>query len=463
MQKSTKSERIVSYIFISVVVLFFCFIALRTVTRQVFVKHMGMSNEIIDLILFDMDYLNEEDRSVADEDEDNVSGQATVDINWQERYPFDEATRIEDTKPVETVSALDLFRKRVSQIEYKVETYTTNDLPWYKQLTELAKGYEHAIQWNVVNYAEYNSITQVDGDYLATLVEEKDVTEAAESTIDFAKFCEEHGADFVFIQQPSKICVYEDAEISGATDYSNQNIDSFLSLLQAAGVDTYDHRTDIHKEGLNHHSLFYNTDHHWKAETGLWASQHVLSYLNSAYGYGFDERILDADRYSSVLYPDWFLGSQGKKVTLEVAKPEDISLIYPKYDTRIHYVIPSLGIDAYGGFDITYDMTSVSEIDYYNKNAYGAYDHSDQPLIQIENMLIDDGPRMLIVHRSYANCEIPFLAMAVKYIDAIDLRYFNGSLRSYVEATNPDIVIVTYEKPEDKVDWETHDDVFDFR
>ena len=181
------------------------------------------------------------------------------------------------------------------------------------------------------------------------------------------------------------------------------------------------------------------------------------------YGYEFDVHILDIDRYTFVLYPDWFLGSQGKKVTLEVAKPEDISLIYPKYDTRIHYVIPNLGIDAYGGFDITYDMSYINEVDYYGKTPYGAYDHADQPLIQIENMLIDDGPRMLIVHRSYANCEIPFLAMAVKYIDAIDLRYFNGSLRSYVEATNPDIVIATYEKPEDKVDWETHDDVFDFR
>lgn len=452
MQKNAKGERIVACFFLAVVLFFLCFIMLRTITRQVFVKQFGMSNNVIDTILFDVQELNI-----------GGDGPSSVDISWQSLYPFDESAKNVKNKQEKRDNALELFSQKVSDIEDKVETYTTSFLPGYKQITELAKRYETIVKWNVANYAEYNSVTQVDGNYLAALVEEKDVTESAESTIEFAEFCEEEGVDFVYFQQPSKICVYEDVQISGATDYSNQNIDSFLGILQTAGVDTYDHRTDIHDEGLNHHSLFYSTDHHWKAETGLWASQHILSYLNSAYGYDFDEHILDSDRYTSVLYPDWFLGSQGKKVTLEVAEPEDISLIYPNYDTRIHYVIPNLGIDAYGGFDITYDMSFVSEIDYYNKNPYGAYDHADQPLIQIDNILINDGPRMLIVHDSFANCEIPFLAMAVKYIDAIDLRYFNGSLRSYVEATNPDIVIVTYEKPEDRVDWEPHDDVFDFR
>lgn len=464
MHTASKSLRIVACFFLSVITLFLCFIMLRIVTRQLFVKHMGMSNDVIELILFDTNDLKAgENQFVADDKGANESSQPLIAIPWQEMYPFDESAKMVEIEEENRVSSLISVKQKILRIEDKAEDYTTIYLPWYKQMTEFAKWYEHTVQWNIANYAEYNSITQIDGQYFARLVEEKNVTESAESTIEFAEFCEEQGADFVFFQQPSKICIYEDAQVSGATDFSNQNADSFLNTLRAAGVDAYDHRADIHKEGLNHHSLFYHTDGHWKGETGLWASQHILAYLNSAYDYKFDVSLLDTDQYSFILYPDWFLGSQGKKVTLEVAQPEDISLVYPKYETLIHYVIPNLGIDEIGGFEITYDMAQIDEIDYYNKSPYSAYNHSDRPIIQIENLLTDDDTRMLILHNSFANCEIPFLAMGVKYVDAVDLRHFNGSIRSFIKVTDPDIVIVTYDDQGDPINWEYHTDKYDFR
>ena len=462
MQKSSGGERIVSCFFLAVIIFFLGFIMLRTVTRNVLVKHFGMSNPAIDLILFDVNNLNDAEDDTRLDEEGNAHSVA-VDIKWSELYPFDSSMKEEQAKQVVKTGIFKSFQNKIVDIEKRIEKYSTEYLPWYTGMTELAYGYKGIIQWNIAVYSEYNSITQVEDQYFASLVEQYDITETAESTVEFARFCIEQGADFIYIQQPSKISKYEDTEISGATDYSNQNMDAFLGVLQAEGVDTYDHREDIHNEGLNHHSMFYHTDHHWKAETGLWASQHIVRLLKSKYGYDLNADTLNRDSFSFERYADWFLGSQGKKVTLQIAKPEDIYLIHPKFETSIHYVIPSQGIDEVGGFDITYSMKYILEKDYYHQNPYAAYNHADEPLIQIDNLRIDEGPRLLIIHKSFADCEIPFLALSIKHIDAIDLRFFTGSIRSFIKESEPDIVIVAYEGPASSIDWFSHKDAFDFR
>lgn len=115
------------------------------------------------------------------------------------------------------------------------------------------------------------------------------------------------------MQAPYKISKTQDKDISGVIDFSNQNADDLILQLRQANVDVYDFRDVIDTEGLNHHDLFYRTDHHWRAETGLWASRHILEYLNQYYNYDVDPDLLNENNFTSVLYPEWFLGSKGKK------------------------------------------------------------------------------------------------------------------------------------------------------
>jgi len=453
-KKACKGRYFFTVVFLVFVILAFGSIILRTATRQIIVKHMGITNNFTQLILFDVNGLNEADETNA---------LSTTELNWRELYPFscEEGQQIELLN--EEPTRLDKLEESIESIKGKITTYVTDFFPFYRRITEMSSGYEKLLLWNFSPASEYNNITKLTGGYLVGVQNKVDVTEAAESTINFADFCEQQEIEFLYIQIPTKVCQYEDTDISGITDFSNQNADEFLAILNSAGVKTYDHRTDIHEEGLNHHSLFFNTDHHWTGQAGLWASQHILQFLNETYGYNLDVNILDNDNYEEVIYEDWFLGSQGKKVTLSAADPDDISIIYPKFNTRIHYEIPNLGIDEYGSFDITYDMSCINEIDYYNKNPYGAYNHADQPLIRIENELINDGPRVLVVHKSYTNCVLPFLAMGIKYVDSIDLRHFDGSLQSFIQQEKPDLVIVTYESIAGSIDYSTYEDVFDFR
>ena len=133
----------------------------------------------------------------------------------------------------------------------------------------------------------------------------------------------------------------------------------------------------------------------------------------------------------------------GKKVTLSRAHPEDFTLLYPENETLLHYEVKSEGFDSDGDFSILYDMDCLREKNYY-QDPYLAYIYGNQPLERIENKLVDNGYHILVIRDYFGNCVIPFLAMGIQYVDAIDLRYFDGSLQTYIEAEHPDAVVVIY-------------------
>ncbi|MBQ7578012.1 MAG: hypothetical protein IJT21_07100 [Synergistaceae bacterium] len=227
-------------------------------------------------------------------------------------------------------------------------------------------------------------------------------------------------------------------------DFSNQNADRFLTLLDNYGVKYYDLRKNLHDQGMNHHEAFFRTDHHWKPESGLWAAGETLKILRDNYNWPVNPEILNPENFDYVIYRNWFLGSQGKKIKLVRTKPDDISLIYPKFETSFIYEIPTSAINKTGDFAIIYSMESIQTHDYYNLNSYAAYDYADQPLIKFTNLLTSCDKKLLVIHESFANCVLPFLALDIKNVAEIDLRHFTGSLRNYITSERPDIVIIMY-------------------
>ena len=446
-----RAEQVLCIASLAIVMLFACSILVRTATQLILVKRMGITNAFTDMVLFDVQNLNEE-RSV----------------DWVALYPFSDAEKpaqAAEKQKSRLSAAIDKVTKKVDSVKSRVDTNTTDYLVGYQTMVNAAKKYEDVIQWNYTSFAEYNGIVKLDDGYLTSLVAKKDVSEVANSTIELANYCERKGIDFLYIQAPYKISKYDDKSISGTVDFSNQNADAFLALLEDAGVDTFDIREVIFDEKLPHHELFYRTDHHWRAETGFWASRHILQLLKESYGYDIDPSVLDNNKFDSVDYPAWFLGSQGKKVTLSVTTPDDFSLLYPKYPTDFHYVIPDKEIDVDGDFSVTYDMSQVDVVDYYNKSPYLAYNYGNRPLITVENKLCPDNGKILLIHDSFGDAVISFLSLGLKNVAALDLRYFTGSVHSFIESEKPDAVLLLYNPNSfgDSVDWSTHKSPFDFR
>jgi hypothetical protein len=236
-------------------------------------------------------------------------------------------------------------------------------------------------------------------------------------------------------------------------------------MLDASGIDYYDIRETIHENNLNNHELFYKTDNHWLTTTGLWAAQNILSVINERYGWNTDTSLLDSNQFDYTVYKDWFLGSRGKKVTLARCQPDDFTLLYPKYETSFHYSVPNKEIDTVGDYSVVYDMSAIEVCDYYNIDPYLGCNYSNCPLIQIENMLTEDEHKILMIGDSFDNCVISCVALGVKNVDSIDLRYFSGSLKTYIKESNPDLVIVMYNPSQigETIDYSIHSNTFDFR
>jgi hypothetical protein len=398
-------------------ILFFFMVSifLRFFTQNILIDKLHIYNTFTKTVFFDRTTIREIN---------------TISINWANLYPFNT-----DTDTIKNNSSA--LKQRISDIEGKIERYTKDTLINRVMFVELAVRYEKSLGWNILN----GGVVDLGDGYLSEVVK-KNTAPPAAGLYALHDFLQELGIDLLYVQCPHKIAP-EDS-ISGVTDFSNENADALLATLASKQIPYLDLRKNIQEENLDNHGLFYKTDHHWKVETGLWASAILMNHLNEQYGFTFDVHIAKPEQYRYTRYQDWFLGSLGKKVTLVQTPAEDFILMSPLFDTDLSLTIPELNLDVRGTYDILIDHTMIERKDYYTLEHYRAYMYGDKPVITVHNNLVHDGKKILLVKDSFARVVSPFLSLGVEELHILDLRHFNGSIKSYIEQHRPDIVMVLY-------------------
>lgn len=448
---------VVSRFVLFILVLFFISVAIRVFTRIIVVEKLGMNNKFTDLVFFDAPALTRPDLANTKE--------VKLDIDWEKEFPFDDQTaankpQSNNSSIIQRVLKIDSL---IKVIERRIISYTTDKVVLYSRFSEMANLYKQTINWDLASWNEYNGVITMDDGFLTTFVEKSDVSENVAAISDLKMFLDQRDVGLLYVQIPHKIC-QGDINLSGVIDFSNQNADEFLSGIKTQNIDFIDLRDVLHQEALNHHELFYRTDHHWKAETGLWAAGTISKHLNDRYGFNIDMEIMNPKNYDYVVYKDWFFGSQGKKVTLSKAQPEDISLIYPKFDVDLLFQIPEQKVNLDGDFNVIYDYSHVEEIDYYNMDPYAAYMYGNNAYSTFQNNLVPEGKKVLVIGDSNDNSMVPFLALGIKNVDSLDLRHFDGSLLNLIEKNGYDLVIIDYIPGAiNSINFSLHNGFFDFR
>ena len=79
------------------------------------------------------------------------------------------------------------------------------------------------------------------------------------------------------------------------------------------------------------------------------------------------------------------------------------------------------------------------------KDKYAVYMGGNYAEVNISTGEPSGKGRILIVKDSFANSMVPWMLKDYANIDMIDLRYFTGSLQSYIERTKPDEILVLYQ------------------
>ena len=270
------------------------------------------------------------------------------------------------------------------------------------------------------------------------------LTRPDETVAEFSNWVEETlNCPYLYIQAPAKLCALDQEQQLPLPEMTNANqqTDWLLEHLAELGVDTLDLRESLHAHGLNHYDCFYVTDHHWTMDTGLWAADVMAAELEERYGLAMDMSPLDPEKYEQRVWEDAFLGSQGRKVTLSYAHPEDFILPVPTFATDLHLTVPPWGSDFSGGFEILYNESAIPSPDYYRSNSYGAVLMGDCPYLVVENKDHSEGPVVAILRESFAIAPGPYLSLAAGEVHFIDARYYEGSVKALLEEIQPDIVV----------------------
>ncbi|MCI2034536.1 MAG: DHHW family protein, partial [Oscillospiraceae bacterium] len=281
-------------------------------------------------------------------------------------------------------------------------------------------------------------------------ISSEETKQTADHIAGLSQYCSEAGIRFLYVQPPAKVSKYDPEIPDGAENYENQNYDALLGELQKLGIPALDLRAQIDAENLDHYSLFYRTDHHWKVESALWACGEIAERLNTIYSCGLDVTKTDKNLYRTKIYRDWFLGSAGRRVSLGCAKPEDFSILLPNFKTALNIRVPNAEINKTGKFeDVIYNKQVLETKDYYNLSCYESQLYGNQPLTQIKNEENPGGPKILVLGDSFSLAMVPYLSLTAGETDLIDFRQdqgnFSGSIQTYIDQMKPDVVLLAYE------------------
>lgn len=327
---------------------------------------------------------------------------------------------------------------------------------------------EGKANWNLMPPSDNSNVVKgfikLKSGNLTVLCPHRDMTAIAESIKSFDKFLKEENIPFVYVMAPSVISP-DEKNVSNHWDFSNQNADELMTMLETSDVCTIDLRKAFEEDNINYADAFYVTDHHWLPETGVWATEKIASWLNKNVNFNCDINTFKIENYDKTVYPKFYLGTFGKKATLARVKADDFVLLHPKNDVKFHYINPAIPCDKTGDFDIIYHYELFEQDDIYDRNAYAAY-LGNKYAAFIDNLDENVSGKVLVVGDSYLLTVVPFLAQTVKRVEYLSMDYFDGSLENYIKKNGPyDACFMLFYTGDltDKIDFSTHRDMFDFR
>lgn len=293
---------------------------------------------------------------------------------------------------------------------------------------------------------EVNQRYRLDNGQMTYIIPELDMEPIAQNTVDFARALEERDVPFLYVNLLFKIDETDKQLPPGVEDFSNENADRFLAILRREGVDCLDLRELEKAEGLEHYSLFFPTDHHWTPETGLWASSRIAAALEARDpSLAADLSCMELENYDQEVREGVFLGSHGRRVGEWYAGADDLSILTPRFETRLRFSVPELELVREGSFAETMLFPEkLEETDRMHSAAYDVYTGGEYGLLRVENLLGGNGKRLLVLQDSFSLVVIPFFSLGYERVDYLDLRLWDGDLLSYIDETEPDMVLVLY-------------------
>lgn len=400
------------------------------------------------------------------------SGISKVSIDWESIYPFNTESTTDSTGKITDVlesdfsickNLFDKYENVVHNIVSKIEKKANDCSLGRDAMIECYGTFCKSIGLNIIKDSEVTTVALNSGRLIYLNNGNTYVYQNISDVAELDSFIKSKGMNFIYMQCPSKLFSESDM-ISGIIENrKDSDEDIVCNSLKEEGVAVLDIRDYMPDDYEEYMSCFYRTDHHWKIETGLYATSLLAEYLNETLDFHIDTTLFDMDNFNVDTYQNYWIGSQGKKVSLGYIDAEDFNFLTPKKEQNWTVNIPIMNIQETGDFSIIIDDNELKGKNIYKENPYAAYIYGDQAYMSIVNNEITTEEKVLIIADSFSEAVVPFLAMGVRQVDKLDLRHFTGSLRTFLEENAYDAVIFMVSDAGSEYDLSLHTGKWDFR
>lgn len=174
--------------------------------------------------------------------------------------------------------------------------------------------------------------------------------------------------------------------------------------------------------------IYYKTDHHWTTLGAYYAYKELCEKLE------LDKK--DLYDYTEILATDEFYGTLYSKGLFKIKKGDDI-YVYINKDEKDESII-------------TYTEEKKKSASFYNtdklkeKNKYDLFLDGNHPLVEIENVNVNNDKKLLMIKDSYANSFVEFLTPFFSEIVMLDPRYYYDDIEELISEKKFTDIIYLY-------------------
>ncbi len=422
-------------IFFAVIIVFLLLIMGQFIIKNVLVETLHMDNFITDML---------------------VTGKSdgSVGVDWEGLYPYKEAHTEPGSGPTKKQNP---YVAKVRSVFDNLDNYTNDFLP-FKEYVKVPSGlFDKLIGNKMIDTDNVFMHTGKDGlivrspFYQKFTEEELDASVLVENVAGLRDYLEDSGIDFLYVQAPIKEDKYDAEYVAEyGLSYENQLADSLMAGLRSEDIDVLDLRDVLHESGMDCYEAFFETDNHWTIDTAFWATGVIAEKLNADYGFSFDLEYFNTDNYDNNVYEEWVQGTIGRGVTLANANYDDVSVFVPKFETNLTMKIPSLGMDNTGTFlETMINPEAFERRSTVYQSAYDAFAYSKPPVTEVTNNLETGNSEksVLLLRESFAGPVITYMSLGIEKLYAVTPEGFTGSIESYINEVQPDMVVILYTAP----------------
>ena len=336
--------------------------------------------------------------------------------------------------------------------KYYIDDISNKELSYHNEMMDVNSVKDNFLGTRIIKKDD-STVVKADSGSLTSSskkISESDITQTVDRIVELKNISEKNGAKFLYCAAPAK--EYYETNPENAVNFFGENFSSFLSEMKRKQIPYLDFTVSLKDNDIPDDDIFYYTDHHWKAYSGFVANKSLCEELDNRYGFSYSKEYTDISQYNIETYPNWFLGSKGKKVGtfFSFAGADDFELITPKFKTNLTEKQPIKNELRNGDFKDTVLYMDNMQKDYYKINTYATYSGGDFRLQIMKNNLNPNGKKILMIRDSFACVVEPFLSLQTSELHICDMRdyeYYVGeklNAEDYIKQTSPDYVIVLY-------------------